>query len=365
MLDSGIVRILSRYFVARFLGLFVFILFAATMSIVVVEMLLHFDDMLKVGESASGVLTYLFLRIPSYYLRDLLPLTAFAAAFFAFGLAARWMELTAMKAGGVSPLRVALPVIGAAALLSLASFALSETLVVRTTQGWNHRVAGGAEPITFHRGSFWYHRGRTIYNIDEADREANTLRGLRLYELDDTGRLVRSVRARRVVVESDRVWRLEDAVIQHFDPRRADAPPQVEHAAEARLELAEAADDVWMEADPAALPLSRLWESIRVRTRAGHAAHRFEAVLHARLAEPFAVTLFALLAVPLGLRVETTRSLGEPALRGVIGLVVFFTLRNLATTLGAGGVVPAGIGPWGLLLLFGAWGAWRLARAPA
>jgi lipopolysaccharide export LptBFGC system permease protein LptF len=84
------VRILSRYFVVRFTSLFAAILFASTLTIVIVEMLLNLDDMLRTQQGLVGVLQYLFLRIPSYYLRDLLPISAFAASFFTLAAAARW-----------------------------------------------------------------------------------------------------------------------------------------------------------------------------------------------------------------------------------------------------------------------------------
>jgi lipopolysaccharide export system permease protein len=124
------VRILSRYFAVRFTGLFAAILFASTLTIVIVEMLLNLDDMLRAQDGMTGVLRYLFLRIPSYYLRDLMPVAAFAASFFTLATASRWHETTAVKAGGLSPHRIVLPILATAALLALASLILAETWVV-------------------------------------------------------------------------------------------------------------------------------------------------------------------------------------------------------------------------------------------
>ncbi len=101
-------RILSRYFLASYLTLFVSILVSATLAIMVIEMMLNFDDILDHQKGVKGVATYLFLRVPAYYLRDLLPVSSFAAVFFALGLPARAHEITAIKTGGISP-RGALP----------------------------------------------------------------------------------------------------------------------------------------------------------------------------------------------------------------------------------------------------------------
>ena len=58
-------RTLSRYFASRFLGLFTTILVASILVIVMIEMLLNLDEMLKVQKGAEAVLGYLVLRIPS------------------------------------------------------------------------------------------------------------------------------------------------------------------------------------------------------------------------------------------------------------------------------------------------------------
>ena len=63
-----------------------------------------------------------------------------------------------------------------------------------------------------------------------------------------------------------------------------------------------------------------------------------------------------LLGIPLGLRVEQTRSIGLPALQGIATLAVFFLLRNTSRTLSAEGILPAAALPWTLVAVFTAWG---------
>ena len=62
----------------------------------------------------------------------------------------------------------------------------------------------------------------------------------------------------------------------------------------------------------------------------GEEVHRIEAVLYARYAEPVLVVVFALLAAPLALLVESRGSLGVPVLLGIITVAAFFTLRSLS-----------------------------------
>jgi lipopolysaccharide export LptBFGC system permease protein LptF len=77
------------------------------------------------------------------------------------------------------------------------------------------------------------------------------------------------------------------------------------------------------------------------------------------------VLLFALLAIPLALAVEQSRSLATAAVRGIALIGVFYTLQTVAAIVASEGVAAAITGPWILLVAFGVWGSWRFARVPA
>ena len=96
-------RILSRRFLASYLSLFAITLAIMTTIAIIFETLVDFDKIVEHRNAAGGVFPYLVLRIPSLYLRDLIPLASFAAAFLCLGGAARANEITAAKAGGIPP----------------------------------------------------------------------------------------------------------------------------------------------------------------------------------------------------------------------------------------------------------------------
>jgi len=357
------VRILQRYLAARFLGLFAAFLVGSILTIVLVEMLLNFDNILRAQEGLPGVVRYLFLRIPSYYLRDLIPLTAFAATFATLAITSRWLEALAIKAGGISPQRVVLPILLIGVLLAAATLVLSETAVLRATRQWNRRAIGSSDPITFRWGSFWYHRGHTIYNIMDANRDERTLRGVKIWEVDERGQLLRSIRADRVVIQPDGEWRFHNSWIHRMDPANILTPPVFERLpGEAAIQLTDTTDAALMSADAAALPLYELRQYVEARRREGDPAVQLETVFHRRLTDPLAVVIFVLLAIPLGLQVEQTRSIGLPALEGIGTLALFFLLRNTGGTLAVEGILLPGTLPWTVITLFAGWAAWRFYR---
>ena len=355
-------RIISRLFLASYLRLFSTILLGSILAIMIIEMLLNFDDVVE-SHSVAGAIGFFLVRIPSEYLRDSIPVAAFAAAFLCIGGPARAREILALKASGVSPRRVIAPIVLASLLLSLLSFAVNETFVLSAERSMDD-LARRENGISFRRGSFWYHRGDVVYNIHDADRDTRTLHGVTVFRLNPEGRLLESLQAARVEDE-DGAWVLTNAMRRSFDPSRPEAPPRTERVSERVVDLGGVRDLALLGAGIEQLSIGELREYIAVRAEDGRDAVDARGRLHRRIADPLTLTLFTWLALPLGFGVERTKSLAVSGLLGIAWVGVFYTLRTSASTLAAGGVALAVSAPWLLLALFGSFGAWRLARIGA
>ncbi len=359
-------RILSRHFLASYFGFYVAILVVSLLVIAIIEMMVNLERALEFQSGALGVATYLLLRLPSYYLPYLLPVTSFGAAFLCIGLAARAQEIVAAKAGGVPPQRIAAPVLCAAVALSVAALGVFETVVRDSDAAYQRTKRGDAAVALFrNEGSFWYQRGRLLYNVQSADRETRTLHDVRVYERDDEGRLRRAIHAESARISSDHRWELHRATIRSFDQADPSAAPTLERREQTLLDVASEQDLALLDADASTLPLPELSAYVQAMDRSGRDSTRYRALLHARLAEPLTLPLFALLALPLGLAVERTRSLAIAALQGIALLGAFYGVSSTTQILAAGGVAAAVPAPWIVLSGFAAFGAWRLLRTPA
>jgi LPS export ABC transporter permease LptG len=357
------VRTLSRYFLASYLKLFVTILFTSMVAIAIVEMLLNFDQIMDDHAGLSGVARYLFLRLPAYYFRDLIPVTSFAAALSCIGLAARFREFMAAKAGGISPRTMVVPILLAAMLLSVVALIINETWVLAATRA-GIRTGGEGQGVSFRRGSFWYSRGDTIYNVQEADPASNTLRGVQVFETTPAGRLRRSMHAEVVRVDEEHRWHMQDATIRTFDPKQPTSAPAVEHREEAILAVAAERDLMLLHARADTLSLIELREYIRARSEDGRDTARYREMLHARIADPITVLAFSLIAIPLGLAVERRYSLPAAAMLGIAILGVFYTARTTASLLVTDSVPEMALGPWFLLAVLFAFGTTRFFQTP-
>jgi len=355
------VRILSRYFLASYLNYFVTILIAAMMSIVVIEMLVNFDEVFGQTDGFGGAVTYLFLRLPTFYVRDLFPVASFAAAFFCVGLPARRHEFTALKAGGISPQRVAAPILCAAALLSVVTLFVNETVVLGASREWNH-IGEEEDVVEFRRGTFWYHRGDTIYNIHNADREKMRLDRVSIFELSPSGRLARSIIAKQVQIVDDLNWEFQNAVIRTFDPSDPVKPPRIERHRTVTMVVGAREDLALLNADAGTLSLGDLLEFIEGLAAEGRDTTPFLATYNARLTAPLTVLLFAFLAIPLGLSVERNQSVAASATRALAVAGAYHLLRSLTGFAVSQDFGLGAITPWILFAIFACYGVWQFAE---
>jgi lipopolysaccharide export system permease protein len=360
MLASAPVGVLSRYLLARFVVTFLAVLAALVLLVAVIELLADFGDVIASG-FVSGV-WLIVLRIPERQLPLLIPIASFGAAYLSIGSAARSYEIVAMKAGGVSPLRVLVPVVAAAVVICGLALLVNETLAVRAHDAARRLVGGTDSEVTFRRGTFWYHSGDTIYNVRDADPVARELKDVAIFELDDRGRLRRSIRATTITVGKDGRWVLANATLRSFDPAHPRAPVVFERRA--RAELDRPAESALLDVQVSGLSIEELREYRDGQEPGDTEAVRAEALLHRRMAEPLASLVFVVLAIPLALRVEGVGSLAVPALQGVVAIFAFYMLREYGGTLATQGVTPPAATPWVILAAFLAWGAVRIWRAP-
>jgi lipopolysaccharide export system permease protein len=355
------VGVLSRYLLIRFVATFVGVLLTLIAAICVVELLADFGDVIGSSNGFLDGLIVVVLRIPHKHLPILIPASAFAAAYLSVGSAARSYEILAMKAGGISPLRVLIPILAAAALISGLALLVNETLAVQAHEAARRHDADGDE-VTFRRGSFWYHKGHTIYNVRDSDPDARALLDVAIFELDDRGRLLRKVQAARASVGEGGRWHLDNAVTRSFDPDDVTAPSKYQMLADAEIDLPD--EGALLDVGVSSLSIAELIEYRAQQEPGDTESVRAEALLHERVASSLASLVFVVLALPLALRVERTRSLAVPALQGVAAIFVFYMINEYGRTLATQGVTPAAGTSWAIVGVFLALGALQIWRMP-
>jgi lipopolysaccharide export system permease protein len=114
--------------------------------------------------------------------------------------------------------------------------------------------------------------------------------------------------------------------------------------------------------DPFEMTIAELRQQIQRLRASGESVARFAVSLHAKIALPASSIIFALLAVPLGLRpLRAGKSIGFGLT--VLVLVLYYFLMSVTITLGERGQMPAFLAAWLPNLLVAAAGSYLLWRA--
>lgn len=359
-------RILSHYFIARFFGLFLLVLVAALAILATIELVLNLEELTgspaigrRTGPLASvlQVVEFLWLRLASIYLVDLLPVASFVACFLTFAIAGRRLESVAIEASGIRPIRIVVPVLIAASLLSVVAGLIHETVVLGAARARLAEDQVDRDEIDLGRRAFWYHRGPIITNIGHADPTTRTLHDVELFERgqgDDSGRVLRIVRAQDVLILPNGVWRFEQASVWTFDPEDPLAEPRFETAAGLELDLASVPSNTLAEADPAILPIHALAQYLAHDADAPPSAEsrRLAEVYHERLSRPWSVLALCWLALPFGLRIDQRARIAPAAATALLALTAFFILSNAGQTLTRMAFLPVGLSTWATPVAF-------------
>jgi lipopolysaccharide export LptBFGC system permease protein LptF len=342
---------------------FVASLFILTLLVIAVDTLLELDDIPEDERTLAAAALRVGLRTFAQYFAYLVPAASFTAAFFTVAQGARAREVVALKAGGVNPLVAFLPLFGVALIAGLGLALVQETAGVRAAEALAGHEGAIRGQLT-RSGAIWYNAGRVIYSARASDAEGERVTDIEVFERNESGRLQRHIRAELAVRLSPQQWRFENAVVRTFEPDALETPPRHERFADVTLPLAADRTPRLHPDELAALELPTLGDYVSAVLAAGGSPGPARFAYHQRASAPAVALLFALLAVPLALSIETSAALARRALHGVVWIAVFLFLRDGAGSFAQTGGPAALWLPWTTLGLFFALAGIQLVRAP-
>ena len=349
-----------RHYSARFLRAFVASLAILALMLIAVDAMLHLAALFEEATTPRAALRFLFERAAGAYVEFLIPIATFAAAFWCAGTAALSREALALKAGGVSPLAALAPVVLLALPLSSVHTELVERAGVPAAAALAARRNPGAGDALVQAGGLWFHAGRVVYSAGSVDEASGAVREIRVYERDADGRLVRTIHAQRGVRLAPQRWQFEDAWVRELDPSAFVQPPRERREARVVLELA---SDRSPQLRRSELPgLAREELRAYAAQRAEDSSGEARVALANRESGPWAVPLFAAIAIPLALRSEERRSLARAAAQGAALVVGYLLARDIGSSFAAREPALASAFPWLTFGCVAAFGLYKLAR---
>ena len=188
----------------------------------------------------------------------------------------------------------------------------------------------------------WYHGAMGFYHIDYIDRARNTIHGMQIYRFDDDFQLLGVVQIPQVEWQTQSWKTIGTIRHQVLD---GESTPTSLNAAE--ITIPETLEDFLdVDRQPEELSFAVLRQRTINLTNKGIDASHYMVELHQKLAVPFASTVLALIAIPIGGRLRRHPSVASIVAVGMAIGFGYWVILGLAGSLGQTGAIPAPLAAW-------------------
>jgi lipopolysaccharide export system permease protein len=370
-------RLLDRYLLRELITPLGYCLGGFLIFWISFDLISELDDFQREKLRAYEIAQYYVVKLPEL-LGVVVPVALLLGLLYALTNHARHHELTAMRAAGLSLLRLCVPYFGVGLFFSAALYLLNERWVPnsadRAEQIRKHHTvdASGADDrqwqrdLTFHNGRddrFW----RILaYNVETGEmrepyvawrrpdgsrRELSAQRAIRTNGVWTFYNVRHSLPA--ASPDSLALWQFtNELAVAEF----SETPEQIKSEIKiSRLNRIKAAKRVQLSIAEI-LDYKRLHPDLRPRDRA-----LLDTQLHARLAAPWTCLVVVLIAIPFGAQ-SGRRNVFVGVASSILICFSYFVIQQVGMHLGTGGFVPPLLGAWLPNVVFGSAGFWLILR---
>ena len=352
---GGFPTLLDRYLTRRLLLPLVLVLASTSGLYIVVDLTDRVDEIARSNVGFGIVAAYYWNLVPQVIL-DVMPFGLMIAVLIVLTVLERQMELTALKAGGVSIFRVMLPILILASAASVGLWTLQESIVPaanRDAKRLLDRIKGRETARSYRttdRQWLLSRDGSTLYNFLRYEAESRTMIRLTLFRIDSSMQLRYHLFADRVRYTdgkwvADSGWSREfppdggDEFRQILSPRSIDVPEGPEYfGQEYRL--------------PAEMSYRQLREYIDEVVASGYRPHKLIVRWQQKLSYPLSALVMVFLALPYGLNRGGRRVTTMQGIALALGLGMgYFLVVAVFGKMGEADLLPPLVAAWSPVIL--------------
>lgn len=337
------IRIHDRYLLSQFIRIFFVSVLIFTIIYITVNVFEEIDNFIDHNATLKHVALYYLYSIP-FILTYIIPVSLLLGAIFSMGILARRNELTAFISSGVSLVRIALPILVAAIVVSVFSAWFNDRVVTKASRLGrmvkHHDIEGRprADPDLKENFHFLGENG-SVYLARRYNHATKTLYDVVLQQFDKNT-LLRRVDAKTAKWADDH-WVFKSGFERVFesDTERVRAFDEL-----VVPELRERPDDFAKEeVDEENMNFTELRSHIGRVRRSGGTVDRYLTDLYFKFSYPLAGSIFVLLGIALSSGKRKQSIATGFGLTLLISFIYYGVLR-VGQTLGYNGLLPPLLG---------------------
>lgn len=343
-------RILRNYTLKELIEPFLLSMVVFTFVLLIGNLIKLTDLIISKGVDIISVGRLFFYLLP-YLLSFTIPMATLTACLLAFGRLASDNEITAMRASGISMLRISLPVIVVSLVISLFMIHLNDKLIPKARFISRNilKEIGIKRPIAYlEPGTFIKAFGDYIIFIHAIDN--NKLKNIRIYQPQE-GKQTRTIVAEQGEISStpeDNIVRLKltNGTSDEPDPRHPENFCKLNFKTYyITLHASDMLDDGKLEKKPKEMTLKELNAEYKKMKGTGIDLAPILTEVHKKISLSFAPFAFALIGIPIAIKTRRgERTIGFGISLAII--VIYWLMLAGWTAVSLKGALPAWLAMW-------------------
>jgi len=338
--------ILSRHIFKEFIFLAAGVLIGILIVYLCVEFLQKADKLIKYQATLSQIARYFLYSIPGM-ISVALPMATLIAALLSLGNLSRYNEIIAMRASGVSLVKIVSPLLAGGLLISGLGFINNEFVMPvyssRASYIRKVEIEKSQRRVMFQQYKLWL-RGpeNSIVNIELVSPNRTEMLGLNIYKLNPDYSVRERIKAGSLAWENG-AWRLKNSsTFTQVDDVVQSRPSDNEV-----FNIVENPDDLGMIVkNSEEMNFSEMWNYIKRLKSSGYKAATYEVDLHNKLAYPLASLLMVMISIPFGVHKVRSGGTGKGIALAIAIAFFYWMLMSVGASLGHSGALPPSVSAW-------------------
>lgn len=297
----------------------------------------------KFQPSADLIAQFYLYQIP-FQLLQVFPIASLLASVIVMVLLNRSNEVTAMRAAGMPPLAIGLPLITGGFLLTFIAYSVGEFVVPSTSKKMHYVrkvLIEGDDALGTAEDVYWMRKGSQIFHFKEYDHKLKTLKNVQIVSIDSEFRPVEVVNAQKAEFQTNtKNWLLSDITRQRL---RLNGEVNF-HRKEEILSLDIPIEPEKLNLDrrmPDEMSIKELGEIVNEGSQKGTDVLSYRISWHIKWAYPLAALIISLLGLKFGYRSErAAETIKSVIIAFTMGISYWFILSSARALSSAGDLHP-------------------------
>lgn len=353
-------KILTKYIAGEFLKIFVLTLAAFASLYLVIDIFEQLGRLMSHHVQFEEGLTFFLCKMP-FIFYQVTPVAVLVATLVSLGIFVRHNELTAATAGGISVIRLSLPLFVIAIFISAFNFMMSESIMPLANQkviAIEQAMNGIGKKTEFAQDSIWFRDNMNIYSINYVEPQKGVLKGLTIYKLDNDFNIIERLDAREVRWING-TWVAAESRLLSFQEDKMLSTSRITGNA---LPLTEKPDDLKnIEKLADEMNFRELMRYVKKLKRQGYTAARYVVDLHSKLSFPLVSIIMVMMGMPFALKSGRHGGIAVGVGISIIIGFSYWVVFAINTSLGYNGIIPPLLAAWLTNFIFAGLGVLMLS----